>query len=240
MNQFRRLGISVIARGAFAAALFFLTACASTVPTLEFRRSVYQVKTIAILTPAVPEKPTLYSAVGVTPLAVFGVAGALVDEKIQDYLASKFLEEMNSRTFSVGSVLERALITSLRNEGYDIVEANCARNEAEFLHDYPSSSNGVNYAYLDLVVTDYGYHAGSITAPYHPILKIKYRLVRASDKAILMQGSFGYSIFGSDIQPDTAYDFSNHDQILSNPSHAIEGLNAGVSIASGAIAGALK
>jgi len=236
-----KLPISKFIERSFAVgAALWLSACAATVPTLEFRRNVYRIETIAIVTPAVPEKPMLVSGAGVTPLVFFGAIGGFLDMKVQDHFASEYLAELNSKGFSIGSLLSRDVAASLKTNGYTVVEAPVVRGEDEFLHNYPQSVNRADYAYLDLVVTDYGYLAGAITAPYHPILSLKFRLVRSSDGATLTQGSFVYSAFGSGVPPDSAYDFSNHGEILSDLDRSMKGLSAGTTLASAAVANALK
>jgi hypothetical protein len=231
-NMFRCLAL---------AALVALSACASKPADVEFQRSASGIQSIAVLTPALPEKPTVFALSGATPLGVlFGPLGALADANIQEGRAADYLGALQGRGYSPPAVLTQDITAELQKDGFAVTSLSVPRPTPAFLAHYPAAAEGHGDAYLDVAIVNYGYLAGAITAPYHPLVGLQYRLVRASDGTTLMQGNFGYSNFGHDVEPDSAYDFSSFKDIMAGTDRSIAGINAGLSLGATAIGKALQ
>jgi hypothetical protein len=106
------------------------------------------------------------------------------------------------------------------------------RSQHDFLEKYPADSPPKVDAYLDTVVS-YGYIAAGIgSTPYHPIVYITARLVRATDSTVLMQDAISYNPVGPyahnsqsvTIPPDPNYQFSNFDALAADPDKAVQGM----------------
>jgi hypothetical protein len=221
-------------------ASLLLSACGSTPPDVQFQRVASGVHTIAVLTPATPDKPALSSLSPVTPLGLLGPIGAVADARVQEGRAADYLSELGRRAYSPQAVLLQDISAELQSDGFTVAELGVPRPSLQFLATYPPAPQAHADAYLDVVIANYGYGAGAITEPYRPLIGLQYRLVRASDGATLMQGNFGYSHFGHDIEPDPVYDFSTFDDIMADSARSIAGLNAGFSLGAKAIGRALK
>ncbi|HLY07515.1 MAG TPA: hypothetical protein VKR31_17345 [Rhizomicrobium sp.] len=165
-----------------------ISACASKPPDVEFHRATSGVQTIAVLSPAMPEQPTIFALSGATPLgALFGPLGALADNKIQEGRAADYAGALAGHGYSLQTVLTQDITAELQKDGFTVSSVSVAHPGSAFLATYPVASGAHADAYLDVVVINYGYMAGAITAPYHPLLGLQYRLVRASDGVTLMQ-----------------------------------------------------
>lgn len=216
-----------------------LLGCASLPPTITYdHNSNATIKTIAVLTPAMPEQPLVFSAAGVSPFMLFGAVGGLIDAKIQENREDEWAKQLATKGFSAKDLLLTNVTAQLQAEGYNVVSQAAERPKIEFLKQYPKPASSAD-AYLDIIVASYGYLAGAITAPYHPVLGIQYRLVRISDNKTLMQGAFGYSISDKDVHPDPLYDFKSYDEIKSDPDRAIKGVSVGVDLGASAVSTAL-
>ncbi len=84
-------------------------------------------------------------------------------------------------------------------------------------------------------VSGYGYLAAGIGSdtPYRPVLYLETRLVRASDKAVLMSDRIRYNPVNQvtqviTIPPDPAYDFKDFDTLVGHPDSAMAGAESGI------------
>jgi len=221
-------------------ASLLLSACVSAPPDVQFQRAASGVHTIAVITPAIPDKPVLSSLSPVTPLGLFGVIGAVADARVQEGRVEDYWSELGRRAYSPQAVVLKDISAELQSDGFTVAELDIPRLPRQFLAAYSPAPQVHADAYLDVVIENYGYAAGAITEPYRPFVGLQYRLVRASDGATLMQGIFGYSRFGHDVEPDPAYDFSTFNDIMADSARSIAGLNAGFSLGARAIGQALK
>lgn len=214
-----------------------LSACALK-PIPYDRSSASDVKTIGIVTPAMPNRPAvvLASSVGQS----FGLIGALADAAMQDNRETTFRKAIEPTNFSATDICLQELKTQLQEHGYDSVMVTADRSKHDFLEKYPADQEPKVDAYLDLVIS-YGYIAAGVgKAPYRPIVYLTARLVRASDASVLMQDAVSYNPvgpFGKNSQsitlpPDPTYQFADFDTLAADPNKAAKGMETALGLSS--------
>lgn len=223
-----------------------LAACGSRAkaPVPYEKASVDNIKTIALLAPAVPSKANaiLANSVG----KHFGLIGMLVDNSMKDSRDDELTQLLVTQNFDARKLLTDALTKSLEQRGYKVVQVAIAReNMNELLKSYVGVSETTD-AYLDVSMA-YGYVAANAVgdAPYRPFARTSTRLVRASDKSVLMEDKVYYNALGAPrnavtIPADEAYSFSAFSNIEAEPAKAAEGINVAVTAAADTIAKLLK
>lgn len=212
---------------AMAGALL-LGACAA--PEIPFDRTQQsQVQNIGVVTPKFPSgaRVILASTVGQS----FGLIGALIDAGMEASRESRFKAILEQQNFSEQDVFLAKLTSSLEAEGYRVSMVTFQRQGSDFAGSYPVGSEPKVDAYLDLVVTGYGYIAAGIgnSTPYRPICQVKARLVSAKDSSVLMQDLVTYNPYGpSDhmvtIAPDPAAQYTTFDQLVADPAGSVKAL----------------
>ena len=216
------------------AAMLLLAGCAGR-PQIPFGQSATApVKTIGLLTPGIPPTPevVLASSVGRS----FGLLGHLVDSAMQANRDSQFTALLARQGFSAQNAFSASLTETLQAQGYTVVPVPTARPQpAEFLKSYPTAAQPPVDAYLDLASDGYGYVAAGISGstPYRPRFGVAAKLVSARDSTVLMQDSIIYNPIGAagqvtTIPPDPAYQFSDFDALIANPTQAVKGLESAI------------
>ncbi len=215
--------------------------CASGPPPIAYDRAAGHVTVIRLLAPAGGEKPMLRSAAPVSPLGMFGVIGALGDLQVQSSHEDHYATLLESRKFSPRSLLIADVTRALTAEGYTVKYVEAARPDFDFLAQYPPDPAIAGDAYLDIVLTNYGYFALGGFDPYKPEVDVKFRLIRLSDSKALMQGSFVYSGYGKGAtRPDPAFDYPHYADFDKDVDRSIKGIEQGLSDAADAIGKALN
>ena len=210
----------------------FLAGCASQ-PVIPFDKTTAgNIKTIAIVTPNMPEKPNVWL---VNDLGKnMGLIGALVDAGLESAREDKFWKDIDGAKNPPRAIFNTALTDALTAAGFTVKVIDVKRS-SDFLKTYPAT-DGVD-AYLDLTFMGmgYGYLAADMAdaTPYRPFAYVNCRLVRASDKAVLMQDTVVYNFVspsgastttGVTISPDPAYNFVDFAALHANAPKATEGL----------------
>lgn len=228
-----------------AVASLSLAACVSAPPEIPFERQA-SLKTIGVIAPVVPKDVTVYLAS--SPGQSFGIVGALIDAGIQSKRESKFSAVLSSHNFSAEETFLGTLKSELTNRGYTVASVEGKREKpGEFFKTYPKASDTQVDAYLDVLVSNYGYFAAGVTSetPYRPHVALKVRLVRASDQSILMQDSIVYSAMGGGdgvitISPDPAYSYPDSDQLESDGDNSVKGLQIALAKSAESVSALLK
>jgi hypothetical protein len=210
------------------AALLLVAGCAS--PEIPFDRSeAGNVHSIGVLTPDIPEKPSVILASD--PGQSFGLVGGLIDVGMQLKRDDKLYAILLQRHFAVGQTLSADLVAALKAHGFDAKPIAVSREKSGFLKTFPTEP-GVD-AYLDVSSTPdgFGYVAAGIGAsqPYRPFVWVNCKLVRASDSSVLMEDAVMYNPIGDGkwvtISPDPAYAFPDFDNLTAHPDQAAAGVN---------------
>jgi hypothetical protein len=215
------------------AAVLFVAGCAA--PEIPFDRSeAGNIHAVGILTPDIPEKPTvrLASDMGQSFGLVGGLIDAAMETKRNDHLWAILLE----RKFQASDSLSHELVTSLQARGYAAKVVQISRKEGSgFLKAYPPAADAGVDAYLDVsaIGIGYGYVAAGIGSeqPYRPFVWLNCKLVRASDSSVLMEDAVMYNPIGAGgkwvtVSPDPAYAFPDFDNLTAHPDEAAMGVNA--------------
>jgi hypothetical protein len=212
------------------AGALLLGACAA--PEIPFDRShENQIQHIGVVTPKFPNgaRVILASTVGQS----FGLIGALVDAGMQQARESKFEAILKQENFSEQDVFLAKLTASLQSQGYTVSMISFQRQGSNFADRYPVEAEPKVDAYLDLIVTGYGYIAAGIgnSTPYRPICQVRARLVSAKDSSVLMQDLVTFNPYGRTdhtvtIAPDPAVQYTTFDQLVADPNGAVKGLQS--------------
>lgn len=215
---------------AVAGALLVLGACAA--PEIPFDRTHgNEIQTIGVVTPKFPNGAVvvLASTVGQS----FGLVGALIDAGMEASRESKFKAILEQQNFSEQDVFLAKLTSSLQSAGYTVATVAIQRQGTTFQASYPIGQEPKVDAYLDLVVTGYGYIAAGVgnSTPYRPICQVRARLVSAKDSSVLMQDLVTYNPYGGTdkmvtIAPDPAVQYTTFDQLVADPNGAVKGLQS--------------
>ncbi len=224
------------------AAFLLLAGCtpARLAPSISDTSATQSIKTIAFVTPALPEKITLTSLAPVTVVGgVGGLLGALYDQSVQKDHAKAFAQLLAQNNFVPGQILDADITQALQAKGFSVTRVQAARPDSNFLPAYPAATPPAD-AYLDVVLAEIGYFTITITDPYEPMVEVKFRLLRASDKQVIAQGSFQYSILRGDVRPDAKYDIWHYRDFQNEPALAIAGMSDGLAQAATTIATSLN
>jgi hypothetical protein len=129
-----------------------------------------------------------------------------------------------------------ALVSALQADGYTVKTVDAKRPDSEFLAAYPTEAQAD--AYLDVTFSEEAEGYGYITPgqewsdPFKAFAYASFRLIRASDHAVLAQNTVLYTpYFKQDtensvaIQPNSAYTFPNFAAVKADPKTAAEGVN---------------
>jgi ABC-type glycerol-3-phosphate transport system substrate-binding protein len=220
---------------ALAAAVVVLAGCVGK-PGIPFDRTASQVKTIGIITPRVPPRPTvaLASTVGQS----FGLIGAMIDAGMQSDRESRLTAAIEPLGESAPEKFMAVLTADLLAQGYTLKTIEYPREIQDFVDKYPTDNQPPVDAYLDLV-TVYGYAAAGISSssPYRPLFAVSVKMVSAKDQSVLMQEDIVYNLirrprglFGDPqkhtitVSPDPAFQFSNFDALIADPTIAMRGM----------------
>lgn len=202
------------------------------------RSSAGDIKTIGIVTPAMPTRPAVILAGNVGQN--FGLIGGLIEAAMIENRESTFLKAIEPTKFSATDVCLQELTTQLKDHGYDSVPVKADRSKHSFLEKYPVDQEPKVDAYLDVVI-NYGYIAAGIgAAPYRPMVYLTARLVRASDATVLMQDAVSYNPVGPygqnsesiTLPPDPTYQFTNFDALAADPNKATKGMETALGLSS--------
>lgn len=227
--------------------VFVASVCAcQTLPQIPYDRvSAGNPKAVRVLTPAAPGRASVVLAATVGQS--FGLIGALIDAGMQSNRESDFEKITAARSFSGKDVFLRKTLEALKAGGYDAAEGPITRTERGFMKAYPSATDLPADAYLDISM-NYGYLAAGMSTPYRPFIYAECRMVRASDKAVLMQRTIAYNVLNTvnipetavTIAPDPAYEFKDFDALIADPDRAVQGLDAALGQVAAATATLLR
>jgi hypothetical protein len=209
------------------------------------------VKTIGLLTPAMPSGPSvvLASSVGKTAaenLGILGIVPALIDQGMQNARENKLQAVLATEHFDATQTLLNDLKASLEAEKYTVVLIPADRKKSDFLKPYPTPSSPID-AYLDIVIESYGFGAVGISSsqPYRPEIMLKCKLVRADGATLLMQDAVIYNPLGKPdavvtIPPDPAFAFADDDKLNAVPAKTKAALDTAIAETSRSVAGLLR
>ena len=215
-----------------------ISAC-QTLPQVPYDRvAAGQPKSIAVLTPAARKEANVVLATSVGQS--FGLIGALIDAGMQSNRETEFAKFAAPKNFSGPDSLVRYTSEALTSAGYSTSVGSVPRQDLNFLKVYPTSTEVPGDAFLDIKM-QYGYLAAGISTPYRPFVFVECKLVKASDKSVLMQRTIAYNSLwpvpdqGVTLAPDPVYEFKDFDALIAEPDKAVEGLDKAIAQVAGTI-----
>lgn len=205
-----------------------LGACASPYVGKPYDRTSAAVHNLALADDSVPEKVIAYEVASVG--SNFGLVGALVDAGIQSSRTAAVNEALSGVSFNGESLFEARLASVLGAQGYVVRQLDGSlREKREFLTAYPAAPEGVD-AYLDIVVTGYGYLSAGAGQPFRPTAGATVRLVSAKDTGkTLMENVIIYNGMAPregviTLTANPEYEFRNREALLADPTRLAAGL----------------
>jgi len=203
----------------WAFAALAVSGCVSPYVATPYERAAANVQQIALVNDAVPPRLTAWEVASAG--SNFGLIGALADAGIQQSRENQLMETLSGAHFDAEAVIEARLMSSLTANGYEVaLLENGDRERRVFLEKYEGGAEGVD-AYLDVVVTNYGYIAAGMGQPWRPTADATVRLVSA-DGETLMENQIAYNSMYPragviTISPNPEYAFQNRDHMLQRP-----------------------
>lgn len=233
------------------ASLLLLGACATPRTNVPFDRAGSGVTTIGIVTPVTPAQPSIVLAS--TAGQSFGLIGALVDAGMQSNRESQYRRVAQEANFHPPSLFMARLAGDLAAAGYTVSNIDVKREKREFMTDYAKNAPAPVDAYLDVLMTHYGYAAAGIgsSTPYRPTVGLRVRLVSARTGTVLMQDDVVYNPiqYGGrsteepnyiTIAPDPALFFDDFDALLTRRTESFAALQRATEQTAQTVAGLMR
>lgn len=187
-----------------------------------------QVQRIGLLTPAVSDHIAV--RMDVHPGLSLGVVGMLVAATDMSGKSTEFMRAARNEGFVCSHTFLEQLEAGLNQAGYEVhpITVMRPRREYAFIEHYPPADGSVD-AYLDVYSDLIGYAAAGGSTPYRPTVHLNVRMVRASDHKVLYEDRIAYNAFGDGngaitLTPIAGYEFAGFEQLVADPTRALEGL----------------
>jgi hypothetical protein len=233
--------VAVLATG-----MLLLAGCAAMPEVPYDRTSAGNIHTIGVLSEAYPSGPSAILAANLG--ASFGLIGGITEGIMRSNRESSLRDIMAGANFKVEDEFDASLVAALTAHGYQVIAVPVTREKkGDLLSVYPDHFAVAADAYLDISVVDYGYIAAAIadSAPYRPFLSARVKLVRASDKSVLMQDIVVYNAYNNPknvvtISADPTYSFATFDMIEQDHADTVTGLKVAADQSAAAIANLLR
>jgi hypothetical protein len=209
-----------------------LSACVSPYVAKPYDRAAAGVQSIAVVDDSAPDKAMAYEVASLG--SNFGLIGALVDAGIQQSRTDAMNAVLAKAGFDAEAKMEARLVSAVGAHGYTVRSLTGEpRSKRVFLTAYPVGTEGVD-AYLDVVVTSYGYISAGAGQPFRPTCEATVRLVSAKDSSkVLMENIIVYNPMMPrkgviTLTPSPEYAFNNRGELLADPSRLAAGMEDAV------------
>ena len=208
-------------------AMLLLGGCASTYVATPYVAGPQRIERVAIADDSVPQNLSAAEVASVG--SNFGLIGALIDAGVQDSRQDALREALATISFDAEDTLETYVVEALARDGVQaaVVEGP-QRQRRVFLADYPDAGVGVQ-AYLDIVLTNYGYVSAGSGQPWRPTAYALVRLVSVSDRRVLLENHIAYNTMQAPrgvitLTPNPDFAFENREEMVTNPERLAGGL----------------
>jgi len=207
-------------------ALAAVSGCVSPYVGTPYERSP-AIHAIAVEQDAVPEKLSAWEVNSVG--SNFGLIGALTDAAIQQSRESAMSAALHTVDFDAEAIFDQRLVEQLTQDGYSAqVLSGDNRQRRVFVTTYGGAPAGTD-AYLDVVITNYGYISSGVGQPWRPTAEATVRLVRASDSQTLMENQISYNSMYVrrgviTLTPNPDFVFPNREAMLADPQRLADGI----------------
>ena len=210
--------------------LVLLVGCAKT-PNMNYNASMHKdIRSIAVVAPKKTVELTIFYHNH--PGMSFGLVGGLVAAAELKSKQSEYNELLKSTGFRFDAYFLNKLTTYLEADKYKVVLLpSDDKRKSEHMTAYPDT---VADAYLDIVVNNVGYIAGSPTSTYKPTVNLGVRLVKKRNKEIVYEKvlavgeNFGVSEDVDYLGCDTKDCHADFDTLKRNALKSVEGLKRAI------------
>lgn len=175
--------IKILRSSLLLLSLILLVGCVGT-PNVSFNAAMNRdIRKIAVVPPNQQKELTIfyYNHPGMS----FGLIGALAAASEFSSKSKEYTKLVKPTGFNANKYFLSKLTYYLKKANYRIsmLPVNPKR-KAKFLTEFPNINT---HAYLDLLIYDVGYVAGSPAAAYKPNARVHARLVRKENKAVVYE-----------------------------------------------------
>lgn len=206
-----------------------LTGC-TTISGVPYDRSASsKVKVIGLVTPYFPTRARIATASNLGQSA--GILGVFVESTFQANRELNLASKLASQNFDARAIFITSLKQSLQKDGYTIIDVPLERTKPELLMRYPRKTTPPLDAYLDIVVSAYGYVAAGIgdNTPYRPFVLTNARLTKQGGSTVLMRDHVEYNPITKNpqnvtIPVDVKYVFVDNNALQADPANAAAGI----------------
>lgn len=209
-------------------AILSVGACASPYVATPYDRASANVQSIVMADDAVPPKLSAFEVASIG--SNFGLVGALVNAGIQAGREDAMTKALATVDFDPEARLEARMVSTLAAQGYQVaVVDGPLRAKRDFMAAYPAAPAGTD-AYLDVVVTNYGYLSAGAFQPWRPTAQATVRLVSAADPSnVLMENVIVYNAMYPvegviTLTPNPAFSFTNQEEMEADPAKLAAGI----------------
>jgi len=217
-------------RLALCLSVLFVSACASHTEIPFDRASASDVKRIGIVQPSFPTNSSVILATSVGQS--FGLIGAMIDSSMRSNRERNIDALLVKQNFASNAEFSRALKDALQSRGYEAVDIAPPRKGNDFVTVADYKGQPPVDAYLDIVVSNYGFLAAGITdsAPYRPIIYLQCRLLSAKDPTrVLMFDTILVNPLNTPkdavtVSAPDGYAFVDFDTLMGDPARTTEAL----------------
>jgi len=222
--------------------LVLLVGCAKT-PNMNYNASMHkEIKSIAVIAPKKTVELTVYYHNH--PGMSFGLVGGLIAAAEFASKQSEYNELLKSTGFRADAYFLNKLTAYLKAEKYKVILLpSDDKRKSEHMTIYPDTNAD---AYLDIVVNNVGYVAGSPTSTYKPTVNLSVRLVKKHNKEIVYEKvlaageNFAVSKDVDYLGCDTKDCHTDFDALKVNALKSVEGLKRAIDKVAKRIAVSLK
>ena len=224
-------------------ALALLSACASNYVATPYVAGPEPIRTVAVADDSVPDNLSAWEVASLG--SNFGLIGALINAGVQSSRQDALSDALETISFDAEDALERYVVDALAAQGVEATLLNGPQRQSRvFLADYPDAPQGTQ-AYLDVVLSDYGYISAGHGDPWRPTADAMVRLVSVSDGRILMENRIAYNRMNPPrgvitLAPNPEYVFDNREQMVSNPEHLANGIRDALERVAATAAGLMR
>lgn len=203
-----------------------LGACASTYTATPYVPGAQSLAKVGVMDDSMPEKLSAAEVASVG--SNFGLIGALVDAGVTASRQDALTDALSTVSFDAEDRLEKRVVEALGAQGVEAqVVTGPKRQKRVFLADYPAL-DGAD-AYLDIVLTNYGYLSAGSGQPWRPTAYAMVKLVSAKDKKTLLENHIAYNVMNAPrgvitLSPHPDYVFRNRDEMKADPAKLAAGL----------------
>ena len=208
-------------------AMASLSACASNYVAKPYVAGAQPIGKIAVMDDSMPEKMSAVETASVG--SNFGLIGALIDAGVTASRQDALSDALATVSFDAEDRLEKRVVEALAAQGMEAtLVKGPLRQKRVFLNDYPAAPDGTR-AYLDLVLTNYGYTSAGSGQPWRPTAYAMVKLVSASNKKTLLENHIAYNVMHAPrgvitLTPHPDYVFKNREEMKTQPDRLAAGL----------------